>query len=41
VTAYKVTLTDAELSLARWLMLVGMPGGALLLGSLVWLRRRS
>jgi hypothetical protein len=41
VTAYKVTLTDAELSLARWLMLVVMPGGALLLGSLVWLRRRS
>jgi hypothetical protein len=37
---YRVTLTRSELQSVRWIFLAAMPGGALLLGALVWLRRR-
>jgi hypothetical protein len=40
VTEYKVTLTHAEMTSIRWIFLGAMPGGILLLGGLVWLRRR-
>lgn len=41
VRSYKVVMTDAELGVARWIFLLGLPGGVMLLGGLVWLRRRS
>ncbi len=37
---YKVTLNRAQMISVQWILLAGMPGGALLLGGLVWLRRR-
>jgi hypothetical protein len=40
VTDYKVMLTHSQLNSIRWLFLGAMPGGILLLGGLVWLRRR-
>ena len=41
VKSYRITMTQAQLSATRWILLVGMPGGVLLLGTLVWWRRRS
>jgi hypothetical protein len=38
---YKLYMTDAQERSLRWLFLAGLPGGILLLGGLVWLRRRS
>ena len=37
---YKVTMTHAQMTSIRWIFLGAMPGGILLLGGLVWLRRR-
>ena len=37
---YKVTMSRAELFSVQWILLAGMPGGALLVGGLVWMRRR-
>ena len=38
---YELTMTDAQVTQLRWLFLAGLPGAALFLGCLVWLRRRS
>jgi ABC-2 type transport system permease protein len=38
--SYKVTLTQAQMRSVQWILLAGMPGAALFLGFLVWLRRR-
>jgi ABC-2 type transport system permease protein len=38
---YQFLITRKQLSAAEWILLGGMPGGALLIGGLVWLRRRS
>jgi len=40
IKEYKVMMTSAEAENIRWIFLAGMPGAILLLGSLVWLRRR-
>jgi ABC-2 type transport system permease protein len=40
VTEYRVTLTHAQMNSIRWIFLGAMPGGILLFGGLVWLRRR-
>ena len=40
VVEYKVSLTRAQMTSIRWIFLGAMPGGILLLGGLVWLRRR-
>jgi hypothetical protein len=40
IREYKLTLTQREMSNLRLGMLVGMPGSVLLLGSVVWFRRR-
>jgi len=40
VVDYKVTLTHAQMMSIRWIFLGAMPGGILLFGGLVWLRRR-
>jgi hypothetical protein len=41
IKEFKTYITPAHERTLRWLLLVGMPGGVLLLGGLVWLRRRS
>ncbi len=41
VVEYKLVMTRAQMQNARWILLAAMPGGVLLLGGLVWLRRRS
>jgi hypothetical protein len=35
-----LSLTQAQMSAARWVLLAAMPGGILLIGLLVWWRRR-
>lgn len=40
IKEYKVTLTQSQQSAAQWLLLGALPGAALVLGWLVWLRRR-
>jgi hypothetical protein len=40
IAEYKLTMTEAQLSAARWILMAAFPGGVLLLGGLVWLRRR-
>ena len=41
ITDYKLTITASEISKVRWLLLAGMPGVVLLLGLVVWVRRRK
>jgi hypothetical protein len=41
ITYYQIYLTQAQTTQLRWLFLAAMPGAALFLGGLVWLRRRS
>lgn len=40
LSEYKLTMTDAQMSAARWLLMGGLPGFVLFVGALVWLRRR-
>jgi hypothetical protein len=39
MTDYRITLTASQMSTIQWLLLGGLPGAILLLGTLVWLRR--
>ena len=41
VVRYSLTLTQAKMVAIRWILLVGFPGGVVLIGTLVWWRRRS
>lgn len=41
ITEYRLVMTNSQLQGAEWLLLAGMPGAVLLLGGIVWLRRRS
>jgi hypothetical protein len=41
IKEYRITMTPAEMARVRWLFLGGFPGGVLLLGFFVWLRRRA
>lgn len=41
VTEYRLNMSSSEAARIRWLFLLGIPGAVLILGSLVWLRRRS
>jgi len=34
-------MTQTQLHQAQWVLLAGLPGSVLFLGSLVWLRRRK
>jgi LPXTG-motif cell wall-anchored protein len=36
-----VFVSEADMNSARWILLAAMPGFALALGLLVWLRRRK
>ena len=40
VTQYKIAMTRAQLHRAQWVLLGALPGSVLVLGGLVWLRRR-
>jgi hypothetical protein len=40
VREYRLQMTRTQLQSAQWILLGAMPGGALVLGWLVWLRRR-
>ena len=41
IKEYKLVLTPSQMKKLQWILLGGMPGSVLLLGGLVWLRRRS
>lgn len=41
VAEYRLNLTNAQQRSTRWLVLGALPGGVLLFGGLVWLRRRK
>ena len=41
IEEYRVVMTRAQLHQAQWVLLGGLPGSVLLLGGLVWLRRRK
>jgi ABC-type uncharacterized transport system involved in gliding motility auxiliary subunit len=38
---FKVTISDSQLSAVRWILMLGMPGGVVLMGLLVSVRRRK
>ncbi len=40
VREYRLIMTQSQMNHAQWLLLGGMPGAILVLGGLVWLRRR-
>ncbi len=40
VTEFRLVLSRSQLQTVQWLLLGGIPGGVLLFGGLVWLRRR-
>ena len=40
IIQYKLMMTQRELQQIEWLLLVAMPGSFLILGTLVWFRRR-
>lgn len=41
IKEYKLVLTSTQMRKLQWILLAAMPGSVLLLGGLVWLRRRS
>jgi hypothetical protein len=41
VTEFRLLMTPAQLRNVRWLLLAALPGVVLVLGGLVWLRRRK
>ena len=40
MTEYRIVMTTAQMHQVQWILLGALPGGVLVLGSLVWLRRR-
>ena len=40
MSEYKLTMTTAQMSSARWILMGALPGFILFIGGLVWLRRR-
>ncbi len=40
ITDYRIVMTQAQLHQAQWVLLGALPGSVLVLGGLVWLRRR-
>jgi len=40
IKEYKLTVSDAQMTALQWMLLAALPGSALVLGGLVWLRRR-
>jgi hypothetical protein len=40
ITQFKIVMTQAQMHQAQWVLLCALPGSVLVLGGLVWLRRR-
>lgn len=40
IVEYRVVMSQSQLQRVEWILLGGIPGGVLLIGGLVWLRRR-
>ena len=40
VSEYRLLMSAAQMRKAEWVLLAAAPGGVLLVGGLVWLRRR-
>lgn len=40
IPQFRVVMTEGQMSAVRWILLLGMPGSVLLLGSMVWVKRR-
>jgi hypothetical protein len=40
ITEYRIMVSQSQLEKLEWILLGAMPGGVLMLGGLVWLRRR-
>jgi ABC-type uncharacterized transport system involved in gliding motility auxiliary subunit len=40
MTEYRIVMSTTQMHQAQWLLLGALPGGVLVLGGLVWLRRR-
>jgi hypothetical protein len=40
IPQFRVIMTERQMTAVRWLLLFGMPGSVLLLGSMVWVQRR-
>jgi hypothetical protein len=41
INEYRMVMTHTQLKAAEWILLGAIPGGVLLLGAIVWLRRRG
>jgi ABC-2 type transport system permease protein len=41
ISEYRLLISNLQLQTVKWILLAGMPGGVLMLGGLVWLRRRK
>jgi hypothetical protein len=41
VVEYKLVMTKSQMTSAQWILLAGLPGAILLIGVLVWVRRRN
>jgi ABC-2 type transport system permease protein len=41
IARFRLVMSKAQVGAVRWIMLLGMPGSVLLLGTIVWVRRRS
>jgi ABC-2 type transport system permease protein len=41
ITEYRINVTKKQMATLRWIFLAAAPGGALLLGGIVWIRRRK
>ena len=41
IKEFRLTMTKSQLHTVQWILLAAMPGTVLLLGGLVWLRRRT
>jgi ABC-type uncharacterized transport system involved in gliding motility auxiliary subunit len=41
IQEYRIALSQAEMRQLRWILLAGLPGAVLLLGLMVWARRRA
>jgi LPXTG-motif cell wall-anchored protein len=41
IKEFRLAMTTSQLHTTQWILLAGMPGAVLLLGGLVWLRRRK
>ena len=41
ITEYTLSITEQQMRTLRWIFMFGAPAAALLIGGVVWLRRRS